>query len=234
MRTKVLDKKQIKQLLRSETIAGTFHVFEYNGGILKIYKDPMYELGKYATIIFKGSLVNVEQIHWLELKQPIVKESRLPNGIVYYENLPIGVLYPKYFEGYRDFYHLHEESVETMISNFRSAIDKNIELINAGIYNADFTMNNILYSGHDVQLIDLEGKYVSDRLSLFRIYSYFVYGMMNEIYDKVRELYGEKEATKAIKELTEIVKSIPTDNMDINYPHTVLDEVEKSQILKLK
>lgn len=234
MRIKILDKKEVKELLKTPPVAGSFNVFEDNGGIIKIYKDPMFELERYATVIFPGSLVSEEQIHWLESKQVYVTGSNLPNGIVYYEKLPIGVLYPRYFEGYKNFYHLHEESVETMIQNFRTAIDKNMELIKNGIYNFDFTMHNILYKGNDVQLIDLDGKYVTDRLSVARVYSYFVYGMMNEIYDKVRELYGEKEALIIIKKLTKIVDSIPLDNSSFDYAHTVLDEVEKTQILKLK
>ena len=231
---KTMDKKEIKQLLKSKPVDGSFNVFKENDGIIKIYKDPMFELERYATVIFPGSQVQEEQIYWLESKQPLVKGSNLPNGIVYYERLPIGVMYPKYFEGYKNFYHLHEESVETMIRNFRTAIDKNMELIRNGIFNFDFTMHNILYKGNDVQLIDLDGKYVTDRLSVARVYSYFVYGMMNEIYDKVKLLYGEKEALKIIRELTKLVDSIPLDNESFNYPHTVLDEVEKTQILKLK
>ncbi len=234
MRIKILDKKEIKELLKSAPVAGSFNVFEDNGGIIKIYKDPMFELERYATVIFPGSLVSEEQIHWLESKQSSITGSNLPNGIIYYERLPIGVMYPKYFEGYKNFYHLHEESVETMIRNFRTAIDKNMELIQNGIYNFDFTMHNILYKGNDVQLIDLDGKYVTDKLSVARVYSYFVYGMMNEIYDKVRELYGEKEALIIIKKLTKIVDTIPLDNSSFDYAHTVLDEVEKTQILKLK
>ena len=234
MRIKILDKKEIKELLKSAPVAGSFNVFEDNGGIIKIYKDPMFELERYATVIFPGSLVSEEQIHWLESKQSSITGSTLPNGIIYYEKLPIGVMYPKYFEGYKNFYHLHEESVETMIRNFRTAIDKNMELIQNGIYNFDFTMHNILYKGNDVQLIDLDGKYVTDKLSVARVYSYFVYGMMNEIYDKVRELYGEKEALIIIKKLTKIVDTVPLDNSSFDYAHTVLDEVEKTQILKLK
>lgn len=234
MRIKILDKKDIKELLKSAPVAGSFNVFEDNGGIIKIYKDPMFDLERYSTVIFPGSLVNEAQIRWLESKQMYITGSSLPNGIVYYERMPIGVTYPRYFEGYKNFYHLHKESVETMIRNFRTAIDKNMELIQNGIYNFDFTMHNILYKGNDVQLIDLEGKYVTDRLSMARVYSYFVYGMMNEIYDKVREVYGEKESLVIIKELTKIVDKIPLDNSSFDYAHTVLDEVEKTQVLKLK
>lgn len=231
---KTLDKKDVKSLLKSKPVAGSFNVFKDGDSIIKIYKDPMFELERYATVIFPGSLVNEEQIYWLESKQSLITGSNLPNGIVYYEKLPIGVTYPRYFEGYKNFYHLHEESVETMIRNFRTSIDKNMELIRNGIYNFDFTMHNILYHENDVQLIDLDGKYVTDKLSVARVYSYFVYGMMNEIYDKVKSLYGEKEALIIIKELTKLVDSIPLDNESLNYPHTVLDEVEKTQVLRLK
>ena len=234
MEIKVLDKKQIKKLIRRKPIDGTFNVFEEENGILKVYKDPMFELGKYQTVIFPGTLVDVDQIHWLESKQSEVKGSDLPNGIVFFEKLPIGVTYPRYFKGYKNFYHLHEESVERIIRNFRTAIDKNIELIRVGILNVDFTMHNIIYKDDDVQLIDLDGKYIGSDFSLVRVYSYFVYGMMNEIYEKIKTIYGEKESLIIIRDLTKMIESYRPEDMTLEYPHIVLDEVEKSQVLKLK
>jgi hypothetical protein len=75
---KTMDKKEIKQLLKSKPVDGSFNVFKENDGIIKIYKDPMFELERYATVIFPGSLVQEEQIYWLESKQPFVKGSNLP------------------------------------------------------------------------------------------------------------------------------------------------------------
>lgn len=234
MLTKTYQKKEIKKLVKQKPVPGSFNIFENGMGIIKIYKDVMADLLKYGTIIYPFGLPSLEQIEWLYSKQKYIKESNLPNGIIYLEHTPIGVMYPEYFKGYSNFDSISEEETSLMMRNFRTASDKNIELVSNGIYNVDLSMQNILYQGNDVELIDLDGKYIYSKESYIRVYSYFVYGMMKQIYDKISTQYIEEDAKRAIKELQKRIDYLEKYGMTIEYPHRVLDEVEKSQILRLK
>lgn len=234
MLTKTYQRKEIKKLIKQKPVPGTFNIFDTGLGIIKIYKDVMADLLQYGTLIYPFGLVNPEQIEWLVSKQSYVKGSKLPNGIVYLEEIPIGVMYPEYFKGYSNFDSISEEETPLMMSNFRLASDKNIELVSNGIFNVDLSMQNILYKGNNVELVDLDGKYIYPKESYIRVYSYFVYGMMKQIYDKISTQYPEEEAKRAIKELQKRIDYLEKKGMTIEYPHQVLDEVEKSQILRLK
>lgn len=234
MQTKRFDKREIKKLVKSKPISGTFNVFENGCGIIKIYKDVMADLLKYGTLIFPFGLADPKQIEWLSSMQGRINGSTLPNGVIYFENYPIGVMYEKYFKGYVSFNKLHQESFDLMFSNFRSSVDKNIELMSNGIFNQDLNMQNILYSSNDVELIDLDGKYIYSNLPLVKVYSYYVYGMMKVILERVNLLYGEDEAKRVASEIKKIMKSFDKQIECLDYPHMVLDEVEKSCVLRLK
>lgn len=47
-----------------------------------------------------------------------------------------------------------------------------------GVYNYDLNVNNVLYNYNDVQLIDLDGKYIkidfNNKVDYNRMYSYFL------------------------------------------------------------
>ncbi len=51
-------------------------------------------------------------------------------------------------------------------------------MINNGVYNYDLNVNNVLYYCNDVQLIDLDGKYIkidfNNKVDYNRMYSYFL------------------------------------------------------------
>lgn len=51
-------------------------------------------------------------------------------------------------------------------------------MINNGVYNYDLNVNNVLYNYNDVQLIDLDGKYIkidfNNKVDYNRMYSYFL------------------------------------------------------------
>lgn len=234
MQTKRFDRREIKKLIKSKPVPGSFNIFENGCGIIKIYKDVMADLLSYGTLIFPFGLADPKQIEWLSSMQGRISCSTLPKGVVYYENYPIGVMYEKYFKGYVSFNKMHQESFDLMFSNFRSSVDKNIELMSNGIFNQDLGMQNILYSSNDVELIDLDGKYIYPELPLAKVYSYYVYGMMKLIVDKVTLLHGEDEAKRVASEIKKIMKSFDKQIECFDYPHMVLDEVEKSCILTLK
>lgn len=234
MQVKRLNKKEIKKLLKNKPVPGTFNVYQNGCGIIKIYKDVMADLLKYGTLLFPFGLADPKQIEWLSGMQSKISGSRLPNGIVYFENYPIGVTYEEYFKGYSSFQNMSSEDFDLMLSNFRSSVDKNIELMSNGIYNQDLSMQNILYSSNNVELIDLDGKYIYPSLPLAKVYSYYVYGMMKLIIDRVNLLYGEDEAKRVALEIKKIMKCYDKKIECIDYPHMIIDEVEKSCVLRLK
>ena len=51
-------------------------------------------------------------------------------------------------------------------------------MVNNGVYNYDLNVNNVLYNYNDVQLIDLDGKYIkidfNNKVDYNRMYSYFL------------------------------------------------------------
>ena len=226
------NKREIKKLL-SKNSTGVFNIFEVNGTTQKIYKDLMYELQKYKRVITPYSLADMEQIRWLSNQQMYIKSTQLPDGIIMNSDYPIGVSYPTYFFDYENFYALSSYSPDIVIHDLRLAVEKNIELMERGIYNYDFTFNNILFKGKDVQLIDIDGKYVTSMQSYDRVYSYFTHQMMELLVSIIRQQYGFEEAKKVILELKERLKKIYASGITIDYPNRILDEIEKSQILKL-
>ena len=226
------DKKAIKKLF-SKNSTGVFNIFEVNGTTQKIYKDVMYELQKYKKVITPYSLADMEQVRWLSSQQMYIKSTMLPDGVIMNSDYSIGVSYPKYFFDYENFYALASCSPDVVIHDLRLAVEKNIELMERGIYNYDFTFNNILFKDKDVQLIDIDGKYVSSRQSYERVYSYFTHQMIELLVSIIRQQYGFEESKKAIIELKERLKQVYASGITIDHPNRILDEIEKSQILKL-
>jgi hypothetical protein len=143
-------------------------------------------------------------------------------------------MYPKYFKGYKSFNELYTEQTNLFFENLKQSINKNIELMENGIYNYDFTMGNILYKNDDVQLIDLDGKYISKGQSYHRVYSYYMIGLINQIIRKIESQYDDYNKRLALEELRNIITKIPSIPMKIDYPLTILDRVEEAQILSLE
>lgn len=232
MKEKVYKERDIKRLISQKPIADSCNVFVVENTIEKIYKDVLFDLQRFYFMMIPSSLVNPEQIKWLCEKQENIFSSILPNGIIYYEQLPIGVIYPKYFENYKSFNEIYSEETSILLDNLKKAINKNIELMNNGIYNYDFTMGNILYKEDDVQLIDLDGKYISKRQDIRKVYSYFIVGMLNQIIKKIDLQYDDYGKQLALNELKAILSRIPSNPMNVDYPFVVLQEIEDAQILK--
>ena len=127
------NKREIKKLL-SKNSTGVFNIFEVNGTTQKIYKDLMHELQKYKRVITPYSLADMEQIRWLSNQQMYIKSTQLPDGIIMNSDYPIGVSYPTYFFDYENFYALSSYSPDIVIHDLRLAVEKNIELMERGIY----------------------------------------------------------------------------------------------------
>ncbi|MBQ7790522.1 MAG: hypothetical protein IJ399_04585 [Bacilli bacterium] len=232
MKIKTYRGRELKKLLSQKTVNDSCNVFKTNSGIEKIYKDVLFDLQRFSHVMMPISVVDEEQIKWLHEKQDVILTSTLPNGIIYFEHYPIGVMYPKCFEGYKSFNEIHNEETSVFFENFKTALVNNIELMNNGIYNYDFTMGNILYKEDDVRLIDLDGKYISKRKDYQKVYTYFMVGMISQIVKKIESQYSGIEQKLALSELRNILSRVPSSPMEIDYPIILLDEIEDSQILK--
>lgn len=232
MQLKTYKERDLKKLISQKPIGESCNVFKVDNGVEKINKDLLFDLRRFYHIMMPISLVDAEQIKWLHEKQENISSSKLPNGIIEFEHKPIGVIYPQYFENYKTFNEIYKEATDLFFENFKQAISKNIELMNNGIYNYDFTMGNILYKIDDVQLIDLDGKYISKRQDYHKVYLYFMMGLLTQIIKKIETEYDEYNQKLALAELRAILCSIPNQETKIDYPYQVLEEVEDAQILK--
>ena len=232
MKEKTYKEKDIKKLLSQKPVQDSCNVFQVENGIEKINRDVLFDIQRFHHVMFPIGNVDEEQIKWLHEKQEKIELSQLPNGIIYYQEYPIGVMYPKYFKGYQKFSELYTEETSLLFKNLKQSVINNIELLENGIYNYDFTMSNILYNQEDVQLIDLDGKYISKHQSLQRVYSYYIIGMIGQIVKKIEMQYDEYSRELAYQELRNVLSRIPSIPMKIDYPILLLDEIEQRKILK--
>ena len=206
------------------------YLFRVGDELYKFDVNFLYNL-KYG---FKMD-IDPNQIEMLCEKQKSISKTRLPKGIVIYDNVCLGVIYD-FFEGYKSFLDLHLEDLDLIFSNIRSAIDKNIELLENDIYNVDFTSRNILYREANVELIDLDGRYIrSSKSSTVRsVYCYFLESI-KAIF--LENLYGKcslEEYSEFVRELDFLCDSRKMgDNPSFDYPYEVVDKIEKSRILKI-
>ena len=94
MKIKTYRGRELKKLLSQKTVNDSCNVFKTNSGIEKIYKDVLFDLQRFSHVMMPISVVDEEQIKWLHEKQDVILTSTLPNGIIYFEHYPIGVMYP--------------------------------------------------------------------------------------------------------------------------------------------
>ena len=211
----------------------TGFIYNYKGKMIKFDKTFAGQMMTKKKINPSSSTdIKVDQIFWLSSLNSRIKNSSLPEGIVSYEHIPVGIIYPHYFKDYKSLLELSNEDYKLLLSNLRRAIKNDIELTDNGIYNTDFALKNALYRGSDVQLIDLDGKHIKRRenSNYAQAYSYFTPDMFMVIARKLVKIYGKENAEERIKELKNIFMYYR--QMDRETPLMILDEVEKSRILK--
>ena len=197
--------------------------------MIKFDINTLNNIKRYNEVIDPFGGINVYQIEWLSGVE--VQNSSLPEGVVFYHKMPIGVIYPHYFEGYDSFLELYKEDSDLILDNLTKAINYNLELIDHDIVNTDFCAKNILYSGTDVQLIDLSGKYITRGLyddNYVSAYGYFMPDLYSIIYTKLVKLYGKEESKRIMLELRKSVAG----EIDREKPLEVVETVRKMRVLK--
>jgi hypothetical protein len=206
------------------------YLFRVGDELYKFDANFLYNL-KYG---FKMN-VDPRQIEMLCDKQKYISKTKLPKGIVIYNDICLGVIYD-FFEGYSSFLDLHLEEFNLIFSNIRSAIDKNIELLENDIYNVDFTSRNILYKNSNVELIDLDGRYIrnSESSTIRSVYCYFLESIKSIFLEKMYGKCSLEEYSEFVREIGYLCDSRKMGaNPSFDYPYDVVDEIEKSRILRI-
>jgi len=208
----------------------------------KIYKfDPRFIIS-YKSYYLYNSLfssnrpetmstnIKKNQIRRINCKQKHIKQTNLPLGILTYQKNPIGVIY-KAYENYKNFNELHHETSNVILNNLRLAITKNNELIRHRIFNTDLAFRNILYDGENVELIDLDGRFIKSFATINDIYYIFFDDMFDMLRAKILTQYDEEEL-KHIKLRLYTLLKMPKRLIDMNYPFRVIDKIETLKLLK--
>lgn len=228
-----LEKRDLKKLFKENNMHEGY-VFEMNGKLVKISREFASDFNKVFASVRNNYGISVDQIEWLSSLRHNVKHSMLPNGVVSYDHTNIGVMYPRMFKGYDSFNNLHNEETSLMLRNMRSAASNNLELMEHGIYNCDLLNKNILYKGTDVQLIDLDGKYVRNAKNgrVSTVYSYFISEMYKIFQKKIASCHSKEEYVEIMKEMSSLFKAYNSRLDDAELPFEIIDEVESMKVLK--
>ena len=202
------------------------------GRMIKLDKDSAREMKKRKSIRAYTPGIDPDQIQLLSEKQACINNTFLPSGVIYYHNLPIAVIYPKFFDNYKTFEDLHNEDESIIINNLKAAFYNNLELINNNIYNSDFAFKNVMYKDNSVELIDLDGKYIGnkDNFTISEVYYYYLYDLYYCIERKLKSL-DENYKNEQLEELKKFIYKHMWETK-IDSPLQVIEEIEKKRILK--
>ena len=225
---KDFNKKEYLKILKE--IRGGY-IYNYNGKLIKFDKIYAGEMLTRKRITSQFGTIKKDQIEWLSRLNGKVNSS-LPEGIIYYEGIPVGIIYPHYFEGYKNLLGVVDEDLSTFYDIITKATDNNLELIKNGVCNTDLAFKNVLYKDSDVQLIDLDGNHIkrSSDSNYTEAYYYFVKDLFLVIKNRLLKTYS-KEETKEI--LSDLVQYFPNPNeFKYDTPYEMLDAVKRSKILK--
>ena len=229
-----LHKQDLKGLIKQGSINnGT--IYCKNGKKIKLDRDFINDITRKHVMARGKYSVDFDQIAWLSSKQRDVQKSTLPSGLITYQGVDVGIIYPRFFEGYYDFKNISREDTIRILKNIRTAIMNNEELIDKGILNQGLICKNIIYKDDDVQLINLDGKYIKKEgmASYSSIYEYFLDDLYNvlEATLKVKCRGHASEYSKGVLALREILK-YRADLNKRDCPIRAIDEIERARILK--
>ena len=222
--------KEVKQLMKEKrALDCNGYVFSEGEVLYKFYGMHLAECFR-KFVSFDMHPLDVEQIRILSHANAYVQKTQLPRGIIKIGDVPSGVFYD-YFEGYHSFNQLYKEDKARIFRNLRSAIEKNIELMQYGIYNTDLIGQNILFLGDDVQLIDLDGPYIKfDEYYMKDVYYYFLRCILSVFESKLLTQYSKEDTEKIMEEIRPFF--FKRFVYDLDYPYTVVDKVESLRLIR--
>lgn len=210
-----------KKLKHSESLIPNKKIYIRDNDLYKIYT---FNTKSRFSIIDTEIPIDRTQIEYLSSMQKYIKKSHLPRGIISYKENDLGVIY-NYFKGYKSFENLHLEDKNVMFNNIKSAIIAMNELICFNIYNTDLISQNILYKDNKVELIDLDGPYISCSNSKLKyMYRNFLNSLINILENKLSTKYDKKEVLLILKEIRII----------LGLNKVFIEKIETSQIDKIE
>lgn len=217
--------------MAEEAVEQKDYVLERNKRAYKLDMDCVNASLERFFVPLNTSSIKPEQIQWLSDKARYIEHSWLPSGILYTNFNPVAVIYPYYFKDYKDFNELYTEDSKVIFRNLRRALLNNRELLNNDIYQTDLSFKNIIYKGKDVQLIDLDGRYVKPgKWSNYdQVYQDYLIDLKRLVKNKLNLLYGE-DADKAFEEVKHLFEY--KEGIEIDYPFDLIDELELKKVLK--
>lgn len=226
----VFKPKDVKRLFKyGKSICEGKNIYHIGDDLLKFYiRDYSSRKGFYYDFFI--NMVDKEQIEWLSSLRSLITSSKLPRGIISCQDEAVGVLYD-YFDGYVSFKELSSEDKELIFSNLKSAIEKNRELMMYGVFNTDLIAQNILYRGNDVELIDLDGRYVKgDYRFAPKVHSALLHTIYDVLSAKIETQYTADDLRRLKEELYYMMGMNST--VIERFPYDVVDKVEKAKIIK--
>ncbi len=228
-------RREMKQFIKEYTFNnGTVHL--ENGKKYKLDRAFVEDMKRRHDATLDHYGVDRNQIEWLSSKRNDVTLSTLPSGIITFEGIDVGVIYPRFFYDYDSFNNMSREDTLLILKNIRSAISKNEELLSNGIVNINFVTKDIMYCSDDVQLIDLDGSHIKREgyASYEGLYTRFVHDIYGIIDDKLKlQCRGKaSEYSRLICEARDIFKYCEQYSKLLDYPRRVINEIEKQRILK--
>ena len=223
----ILDKKGMKSLINEgKCVTKTRrYIYDYHGRLLKFNPVFLEDFSKTKLPIHNYG-INIDQITWLNSMNGKVSSS-LPDGVILYNGALVGVTYPKIFYDYDVLTNVTKEEKILFFKNLKEAINKHIELISHGIYNKDFLAKNVLYKEDDVELIDLDGKYIKN--TPCNTYDFFANDLKSILLIKMRKSHTVKEYLEIKEEIDNMFNQHYGDTID--YPLQLVKKVEKMNVI---
>ena len=174
-------------------------------GTVYVDNDQAY---KFSNTFLQGSLfspkpinyVNLDIIGYYNMVKNKVKFTNLPTQLIDYKRVTVGVIYP-YYQNYKPFSQLYLENNDLFLTKLYELVRNNIELLENGIFNGDIQNSNVLYNQNDLQIIDLDSKWINKDESYTNNVYYLLMMIKSVIHNKLLELgYNEKEIYKIIED----------------------------------
>ena len=101
MEIRKFNKQEMRHLLGSQSISNG-NVFIEHGKKIRLSHEFVDDFKKTKGDAPRPSYgVDRGQIEWLDSKRYKVQESKLPGGVVEYQGVDVGVMYPSYYLGFK-------------------------------------------------------------------------------------------------------------------------------------
>lgn len=226
--------KELKKFLTStEPYIRGKQIYVSENDFLKFYythEDYNSYYKDFYTYDMSRTAIDPKQIEWLISLRDYITMTNMPKGIIKCEGKAIGVIYD-YLSGFKDFSELYKEDLSLIFKNLSSVIVKNQELIKYGVYNLDLHSGNILYKGDDVEIVDLDGKYIkNDDSYVIRVYRNLLEAIYKVLCSRLELSYQGDDLKEVKRELYYLLGLNNTIIDSLN--EDIIEDAKKLRLLK--